>query len=183
MSLAARIEAVEATGAGDAVGLGLVRTLLERAADLPPVGRAHLEARAEALLEHYAARVPSPLPERAEVDRDRGWREVLDERARRRPRERSEATAAMVAEVRGRSAAARAAARVPEAAGPYHSGAVAARVLEELATLAPGYLGHYVAWLGDLATLTGLPERAARPSSPPPKRAGRASSPPPKRRR
>ena len=69
----------------------------------------------------------------------------------------------MVAEIRATTATERAADRVPEGAGPYHGSTVAARVLEELTALAPGYVGGYVALLEDLAHLAALPDTQLRP--------------------
>ena len=69
------------------------------------------------------------------------------------------ASATWMAELRASAATARAADQVAEAAGPYNGAAVASRTLDELVALAPGYVGSYVAWLEDLASLADLPER------------------------
>lgn len=159
--VAARVRALEGEGTGDAVGLALVGTLLERAQELPANGRDRLLARAEALLARYQTR--AAITERRAPTRDDRWRETLEARARARaPRVRREpGSATLVAEIRATTATARAAAQVPEAAGPYNGAAVASRALEELAALAPGYVSSYVAWLEDLATLAELPDRRA----------------------
>lgn len=148
---------------GDAIGSGLVEVLIARAADLPESARERLLARAEVLRAHYAGRTPieaPPITPRDTSD-DEAWRALVEARRRARPpRRRTEGAArAVMAEIRASAATARAADRVPEAAGPYNGAAVAARVLEELAALAPGYLGAYVAWLDDLGALTELPDR------------------------
>lgn len=159
-ALAARLAELRSEGTGDPVGLALVGTLIERAEALPESGRAHLLARAGALLEVYRTRL-ADAPGALRAERD-AWRETLDARARarapRRPREARPALA-LVEEIRATTATARAAEQVPEAAGPYHGAAVAARALEELAALAPGYVSSFVASLEDLATLAQLPER------------------------
>ncbi len=155
---------------GDAVGLALVGALIERAAALPPNGRERLLARAEVLRAVYLARVAgeasavrqTPPENRPRTD-DEAWRERLDATRRARaPRSDFEGRAtAIVAEIRAPAATARAAAQVPEAAGPYNGAAVVARALDELLALAPAYVGSYVAWLEDLASLAELPERPA----------------------
>jgi hypothetical protein len=120
-------------------------------------------ARAEVLRAHYAQRTPLEAPPITPRDtaNDEVWRALVDARRRARPpRRRAEGAArAVMAEIRASAATARAADRVPEAAGPYNGAAVAARVLDELAAIAPGYLGAYVAWLDDLSVLTELPDR------------------------
>lgn len=158
-ALAARVEALLSEGAGDPVGLALVGTLIARAEELPPSGRGALLARAEALLEVYRTRAPEPESPAREVPD--AWREALDARARARaPRGPREAlpSAVIAEEIRATAATARAVDQVPEAAGPYNGAAVAARALEELAALAPGYVSSYVAWLEDLAALAELPD-------------------------
>ena len=155
--LAARVRALE--GSGDPVGLALVRTLLERSEALPASGRTRLIARAEALLATYQTRRGTITPEPRPPAQDE-WRETLEARARQRtPRVRTDERASFVAEILASAATARAAERVPEAAGPYNGAVVASRALAELAELSPGYVSRYVAWLEDLASLAELPER------------------------
>lgn len=158
VALAAQLRALENAGAGDPVGLALVRTLLERAEGLPPSGRARLVARAEALLETYATRVPVawPAPRRTH---DPAWRDALEARARQRP-VRVEPPP-IVSEIRAQKAVTRAVAQVPEVAGPYHGSTVAARALRELAELSPGYASTYVGLLEDLGVLLDFPDRRA----------------------
>lgn len=160
-ALGARVRELMDEGAGDPVGLELVGALLARADALSAIGRERLLARAEALLEVYRARVvPSPQPAPPDP-----WREVLEARAQARrermARQDRGATAALLEQIRAAKATARAAEQVPEAAGPYNGAAVAARVLNELAALAPGYVSGYVACLEDLACLAELPDRRA----------------------
>lgn len=155
--LAARLRALEESG--DPIGLALVGTLLERSEVLPAKGRERLIARAEALLATYQTRGAPPAPEPRPVREDE-WREALEARTRQRPpRVPSEQRASFVAEILASAATARAAERVPEAAGPYNGAVVASRALAELAELSPGYVSRYVAWLEDLASLAELPER------------------------
>lgn len=158
-ALAARLGALRSEGTGDPVGLALVGTLIERAEALPESGRAHLLARAEALLEVYRMRLAGDALEAPRAERD-AWRETLEARAPalepRKPREARPAVA-LVEEIRATTATAQATEQVPEAAGPYHGAAVAARALEELAALAPGYVSSFVASLEDLASLAQLP--------------------------
>lgn len=158
--LVARMRELE--GEADGVGLALVGTLLAHAQALPASGRERLLARAEALLSRYQGR-PATTIEPARTAQPDAWREVLDARARARaPRVRTEQrSATLVAEIRATTATARAAEQVSEGAGPYNGAAVAARTLEELVAIAPGYVSSYVAWLEDLATLAELPERRA----------------------
>ncbi|UJR83232.1 DUF2894 domain-containing protein [Sandaracinus amylolyticus] len=167
--LAARLRLVEAEGTGDVEGLALVRTLIERAESLPANGRARLLARAEALLDGYRERTPVIVPEPPSPPDDSAWREALAARAHARPpRVRTdERSVEIVSEIRATAASTRAAEQVPEAAGPYNGAAVAARALDELVAIAPGYVGSYIAWLEDLACLADLPaeRRTARPKA------------------
>jgi hypothetical protein len=154
----------------DAVGVALVRTLLERAASLPPPARRRLLHRADALLVTYAARPAAHLDGRASAPRgdEDPWDAVLAARARDRPPPscRVGAAPASVTAIRASAATARAADNVATGAGPYNGAAVASRALDELAAIAPVYLGCYVRWLEDLASLAELPERRATPRRP-----------------
>jgi hypothetical protein len=157
--LGARLQAAKGAGRGDAGGLGLVATLLERAGRLSPRAKERVLARAEALLDTYEARLPVPMPE-PHPQQDPAWRETLEARARARP-PRLEPPP-IVSEIRAQKAVHRAITKVPEVAGPYHGTTVAARAMRELAALSPGYAAGYVAWLEDLGCLLDFPDR--RPS-------------------
>ncbi|AKF04248.1 DUF2894 domain-containing protein [Sandaracinus amylolyticus] len=167
--LAARLRLAESEQTGDVEGLALVRTLIERAESLPASGRARLLARAEALLDAYRERPPSSVPRPASAPDESAWRDALAARAHARPKRvcAEERSSAIVSEIRASAATARAAEQVPEAAGPYNGAAVAARALDELVAIAPGYVGSYIAWLEDLACLADLPaeRRTQRPKA------------------